>query len=187
VNRRYDEVVKVLRDPGQVRQAEALRPLLEAPAPSPRAALAFHTVAATAEQLQIGTFREVHELVQMGMSLSSLYNVAMVLDKTQQLGSLTKLAIVLHIYRLENGQYPERLQDLVPKYLPKLPEDLFSGQPPIYRRTEKGFVLYSVGPNGKDDGGRTAEDSPHGDDIRVQIPVPEPPGDTTGPKLPDQP
>jgi hypothetical protein len=101
--------------------------------------------------------------------------------------SLTKLAIVLHIYRLENGQYPERLQDLVPKYLPRLPEDLFSGQPPIYRRTEKGFVLYSVGPNGKDDGGRTAEDSPHGDDIRVQIPVPEPPGDTTGPKLPDQP
>jgi hypothetical protein len=32
--------------------------------------------------------------------------------------------------------------------------DVFTGRPFIYRRTPEGFVLYSVGDNLKDDGGR---------------------------------
>ena len=43
---------------------------------------------------------------------------------------------------------------------------------PIYRPAANGFVLYSVGINGRDDGGRGYDDKPAGDDLVVRMPVP---------------
>jgi hypothetical protein len=37
----------------------------------------------------------------------------------------------------------------------------------------KGYLLYSVGVNGKDDGGRQFDDDPPGDDLSVRMPLPE--------------
>ena len=34
-----------------------------------------------------------------------------------------------------------------------MPQDLFSGKPLIYRRDGNGFIVYSVGEDGVDDGG----------------------------------
>jgi hypothetical protein len=34
-------------------------------------------------------------------------------------------------------------------------------------------VLYSVGPNGEDEQGRSEEDTPAGDDLAVRMPLPE--------------
>ena len=51
--------------------------------------------------------------------------------------------------------------------------DFHSGKELIYKPTEKGYLFYSVGPNGKDDGGRWYDDDPPGDDIRVKMPLPE--------------
>ena len=42
---------------------------------------------------------------------------------------------------------------LLPTELPASPEDPFTGTPLRYRNTEEGFVVYSVGLNGRDDGG----------------------------------
>jgi len=36
----------------------------------------------------------------------------------------------------------------------KLPHDIINGKPLIYRNTTDGFILYSVGINGMDEGGR---------------------------------
>lgn len=58
-------------------------------------------------------------------------------------------------YRLEHGAYPETLDALVPAYLDAVPEDPFDpGQPLRYRRTEMGAIVYSLGPNRTDYGGR---------------------------------
>jgi len=66
---------------------------------------------------------------------------------------LVKLAAALRRYRCRTGQFPNRLAALVPADIPSIPKDRFSGEPLIYRRTAKGYLLYSVGPNKADDGG----------------------------------
>jgi hypothetical protein len=62
----------------------------------------------------------------------------------------------LRAYKLDQGTYPDTLQDLVSHgYLKALPMDPFSPSHPIsYRRSDAKFILYSVGPDGVDDGGK---------------------------------
>jgi hypothetical protein len=69
--------------------------------------------------------------------------------------------LALANYRDERGTYPRALTDLVPQELEVLPDDPFSGNPLVYRLTDEGFHLYSVGPDSVDDGGKSFE---NGDD-----------------------
>jgi ABC-type transport system involved in multi-copper enzyme maturation permease subunit len=64
-----------------------------------------------------------------------------------------KLALALRIYREDHGYYPDTLSSLAPGIIPEPPLDPFTGKDYIYRREGKGFIVYSVGPNEKDDGG----------------------------------
>ncbi len=67
---------------------------------------------------------------------------------------MTVAAIALKRYRLRNGQWPDKLDNLVPEFLAAVPRDWMDGQPLRYRRNADGtFTLYSVGRDGKDDGG----------------------------------
>jgi hypothetical protein len=63
----------------------------------------------------------------------------------------------LHAYRQEHGEWPESWADIEAENLPPLMGDPYdtAGKPLRYRRTEDGFNLYSVGPNGVDEGGTT--------------------------------
>ena len=76
-------------------------------------------------------------------------------------------------YHADQGRYPAKLDDLAPNYLAAIPGDIFSGKPLIYKPTEKGYLFYSIGQNGKDDGGRWYDDDPPGDDPNVKMPLPE--------------
>ena len=77
------------------------------------------------------------------------------------------LACALERYRLDEGRYPEELSALVPRFVAVLPHDIINGQPLKYRRTENGrFILYSVGWNEKDDGGRVATNKDNHQDIQ---------------------
>lgn len=52
------------------------------------------------------------------------------------------------------ASFPERLDELVPRYLTELPHDPVNGQPYHYRREgTDGYVVYGVGANEKDDSG----------------------------------
>jgi len=63
-------------------------------------------------------------------------------------------AIALERYRRRHGQYPEKLDGMTPDILQKVPVDFMDGKPLRYRRKDDGtFLLYSVGENGKDEGG----------------------------------
>lgn len=66
---------------------------------------------------------------------------------------LAMVACALERYRLANGQYPDKLAALAPRFLESLPPDVTTGQPLKYRRDTDKFVLYSVGWDGRDDGG----------------------------------
>ena len=67
---------------------------------------------------------------------------------------LAEVACALERYCLANQQYPETLEELVPDYLDASPRDPMTHEPWHYRRDEdRGFRLYTVGKNGRDDGG----------------------------------
>jgi len=59
----------------------------------------------------------------------------------------------LRRYILERGTPPTSLEILVPEYLDAVPDDPFSEGPLAYRATDDGYLLYSVGSDGVDDGG----------------------------------
>jgi hypothetical protein len=94
-------------------------------------------------------------------------------DRASQLERNLHVAFAMAAYQKDNSRYPAKLADLAPKYLASVPDDLFNGKPLIYKPNEKGYLFYSVGPNGKDDGGHWYDDDPPGDDPRVKMPLPE--------------
>ncbi len=65
-----------------------------------------------------------------------------------------RTALAVERYRLAKGQLPETLTDLVPEYLGSVPLDPFDGAALRYQTLAAGFVVYSIGRNGWDDGGR---------------------------------
>jgi hypothetical protein len=66
-------------------------------------------------------------------------------------------AIALKRYQLKHGSYPADLNLLVPEFVSSVPLDPVDGQPMRYRlNTDGTFLLYSVGENGKNDGGDPA-------------------------------
>ncbi|MCD6049862.1 MAG: hypothetical protein K0Q55_1265 [Verrucomicrobia bacterium] len=68
------------------------------------------------------------------------------------------IACALEEYLLQRGKYPEKLDELMPQYLAKIPRDVVDGKPMRYRReVQDSFVLYSVGWNRKDEGGVVKE------------------------------
>ncbi len=71
----------------------------------------------------------------------------------------TVTVLALQRWRLERNGYPEDLDELVTAgYLNELPMDPFSDKPLVYRKTDDGFTLYSVGLNFIDDGGKLGKD-----------------------------
>jgi len=64
------------------------------------------------------------------------------------------VAAFVERFRLARGSLPENLNELVPQFLSAVPGDPFDGQPLRYHRLGKGYVIYSVGRDGLDDGGR---------------------------------
>ncbi len=62
-------------------------------------------------------------------------------------------ALAAERFRHARGRWPESLDELVPDYLAKVPLDPFTAAPLRFRRLDDGLVIYSVGPDGSDDGG----------------------------------
>ncbi len=84
-------------------------------------------------------------------ALSRAYNQEARLDAL--LGD-AEIALACYIYEAKHGEFPSSLKELTPGILPTLPLDPFTGNNYIYRKERKGFVVYSVGDNLKDDGGK---------------------------------
>ena len=71
----------------------------------------------------------------------------------------TRIVLAVVMFKRDEGRLPQTLDELVPKYLPSVPEDPFDRKPMKYRLDEDGsWVVYSVGSDGKDDGGIQDQD-----------------------------
>ncbi|PYI89840.1 MAG: hypothetical protein DME26_00135, partial [Verrucomicrobia bacterium] len=64
-------------------------------------------------------------------------------------------ALAIERFRLgHEDRLPDSLAALVPGYLQSVPNDAFDASPLRYKRLSEGYVLYSIGADGTDDGGR---------------------------------
>jgi hypothetical protein len=79
-------------------------------------------------------------------------------------------ALAIRLYELDHGQRPLALAELVPAYLPAVPRDPFDPNDGLlpYLPTAPSPLLYSVGPNGIDEGGVFPVSPSGGVDSRVQ-------------------
>jgi hypothetical protein len=74
------------------------------------------------------------------------------------LNRLFRTEAALRVYKFQHKVYPTTLNELVPRYMPSLPMDPFAGAIPSplkYKPLKNGtdFLLYSLGPDLKDDHG----------------------------------
>ncbi|MCD4728573.1 MAG: hypothetical protein K8R46_12980 [Pirellulales bacterium] len=97
-----------------------------------------------------------------------------IIDQSAMDSDLTRLAFTLARYHADRGSYPAKLAELTPKYIGAIPKDIFNNDADLhYAREGDGYLLYSVGLNGRDDGGKgpgegTTEENC--DDIVVRVP-----------------
>ena len=125
------------------------------------------------EKSQARTYEISHLL--LSLMFPPIAKVEGTADRVTQERTNLIVAFALELYRRDNKGYPKELAALVPKYLKQVPSDLFTGKDLIYRPNEKGYLLYSVGVNEKDDEGRGHDDTPRGDDLSIRMPSPEGP------------
>lgn len=102
------------------------------------------------------------QVMPIGIDLSR--TLKGVTEQVQVKQELARVALALRLYNWETGRYPEILNVLVPSILKKVPVDPFSDKPLHYARSGKGFILYSVGPDMKDDGGKEKDPKQSGFD-----------------------
>jgi hypothetical protein len=78
-------------------------------------------------------------------------------QKCQALLRTASVGLALERHRLAKGAWPEKLTDIAPEFLPTAPVDPFDGKPLRYKKKADGVVVYSIGPDGTDDGGDFAK------------------------------
>lgn len=66
-----------------------------------------------------------------------------------------QVAVAVEKYKLKHKRAPQNLNELVPGYINEIPMDPLSDNPIRYKKqTSESYIVYSVGPNGNDDGGK---------------------------------
>jgi hypothetical protein len=92
-------------------------------------------------------------------------------EKARMRHTTALVAIAATEFRITHDSLPEKADVLVPKLLPFLPKDVFIDKSRLrYSVKNDGIAIYSVGPNGKDDGGPgpdMGKDQPKNDDVGI--------------------
>lgn len=83
-------------------------------------------------------------------ALSQMWQVRWRLEAQQE---VLKTTVAIERFRLARQRLPESLDELVPDFLPAVPQDVWSGQPLVCKPGSDNYQVYSLGPNRKDDGG----------------------------------
>jgi hypothetical protein len=83
---------------------------------------------------------------------------------------VARTALAAAKFQAEERELPESLDELVPDYLLAVPFDPFDGKPLRMKRTARGIVVYSIGPDGIDDGGKPLDEAEKTGDITFELP-----------------
>jgi hypothetical protein len=97
----------------------------------------------------------VHESVMAAMIIPSGQMLFTAIDREAARDRVLLTVLALELFAREHGHYPEKLEELVPDFLPAVPDDTHATteMPLRYRRDGAAAWIYSIGDNGTDDGG----------------------------------
>ncbi|MHC5054349.1 MAG: hypothetical protein ACYTKD_06490 [Planctomycetota bacterium] len=87
------------------------------------------------------------------VSLRHVKSMSLAVASAAATHRLAVLGIATACFRTEEGRYPEDLSELVPGYISAVPIDPFDGKPLKMVPKGDGVVLYTVGPDYRDNGG----------------------------------
>jgi hypothetical protein len=173
-NQWYDRVVESARKPTYAERQEALVQVeaeleaLSRRAQSPTSLYAQATL--KGESVRTTAGRHVG-MILVSMSFPIPSRMSAVEDRELARVDLIRVAVAIAGYKAEHGKYPDRLEDLAPAHIPEVPLDRYTDKPLVYKKTDDGYLLYALGPNLKDDGGRRIEDDRVNYDIVVRMPA----------------
>ena len=77
--------------------------------------------------------------------------------------------LAIERYRLAAGKLPDTLAELIPAYLDAVTKDPFDGKELRYKQLDTGFVVYSIGEDGSDDGGKEKPRKRSGSDVPIDV------------------
>ena len=107
---------------------------------------------ALALEKALGGNGAIHSLAAK-ILLSDLGKRVLQFAKAQVAVDEAGIACALERYWMATGRFPETTEELVPRFLSRLPKDVLTGTAYKYRREKSAFILYSLGWNEKDDHG----------------------------------
>jgi hypothetical protein len=111
---------------------------------------------AKAQGLDMDEFAEktMEKNVLLGVLMPAITKLITYSHRSRIDSEATLAILAILQYEKQYSQYPESLDTLVGKgLLQEVPIDPFSDKSLVYRKTDNGFILYSVGYNLTDDGG----------------------------------
>ena len=161
----YDRMVAAARKPTRAERLQALKALDAEGEAMMQEAMNWSiikSIAVRRSRTEMALTMGARLLVLLAPQMRTIVNSA---DKSRAQACLAELSLALAAYRADCGRYPPRLSALCPKCLPKLPKDPFSESDFRYVPRGENCVLYSVGPNGVDEGGCAGASSSTSDDI----------------------
>lgn len=150
VNREYDELLAILRNKNLKQRKEQYAKWIEA-----LNGLSASIPASMANPSPTQATSMMSKLL-ISILMPSLGKSQEIVERGEAKRALTVQSLALAAYKADKGRYPQKLDELVPAYLKSLPKDLFSGKEFVYKPSADGadYVLYSIGPNQIDDGGK---------------------------------
>ena len=92
----------------------------------------------------------------VGMLLPALNAASTAEKRAKVMDDLSYIILSASAHRAEKGEYPESIDRFSRSVVKKLPIDRYARDDYRYRRQENGFIVYSIGPNRKDDDGNGA-------------------------------
>jgi hypothetical protein len=94
-------------------------------------------------------------------------STALHFHRTQAFLLCAETAMAAERYRLAEQRWPADLQALVPRYVAAVPSDPFDRRPLRLHRLPDGIVIYSVGADRSDDGGKLDRRNPESANIDI--------------------
>ncbi len=97
----------------------------------------------------------IHQSVMAALLVPSGQQFFIATDREAARDTVLLTVLALELFAREHGHYPEKLDELVPDFLPTVLEDTHAPPktPLRYRRDGDEALIYGVGENGTDDGG----------------------------------
>jgi hypothetical protein len=85
--------------------------------------------------------------------MPAVNKIAGAAERDNALISCMLTALAAERFRLANQRWPDKLDELCPQFLSKVPTDSYDGEPLRLAKRDDGIVIYSVGEDGGDNGG----------------------------------